>query len=137
MDPDLFNAVIGIAGALYFVAVLITLGRMIAGPNSLDRLVGLDSITAMLQCTLAAYMAWRLDTTVVYAMLVIALLGFLSSLAVAKFRVPDEHRDPEEITSDYALSEYTHDPQVAELSVDNATTAATIELTAERLENQQ
>lgn len=73
---------------------MITLGHMIAGPNSLDRLVALESTTAMLQGMLAAFMAWSLDTSVVYPMLIIALLGFLSSLAVAKFRVPDDGKQP-------------------------------------------
>ncbi|EEB63621.1 monovalent cation/H+ antiporter complex subunit F [Corynebacterium amycolatum] len=94
MNPEVFNTLLGVAAAGYFIAVLITLGHMIAGPNSLDRLVSLESMTAMLQGMLAAFMAWSLDTSVVYPMLIIALLGFLSSLAVAKFRVPDDGKTP-------------------------------------------
>ena len=94
MNPEVFNTLLGVAAAGYFIAVMITLGHMIAGPNSLDRLVALESTTAMLQGMLAAFMAWSLDTSVVYPMLIIALLGFLSSLAVAKFRVPDDGQQP-------------------------------------------
>ena len=94
MNPEVFNILLGVAAAGYFIAVMITLGHMIAGPNSLDRLVALESMTAMLQGMLAAFMAWSLDTSVVYPMLIIALLGFLSSLAVAKFRVPDDGKVP-------------------------------------------
>lgn len=94
MNPEVFNTLLGVAAAGYFIAVMITLGHMIAGPNSLDRLVSLESMTAMLQGMLAAFMAWSLDTSVVYPMLIIALLGFLSSLAVAKFRVPDDGKVP-------------------------------------------
>lgn len=94
MNPEVFNILLGVAAAGYFIAVMITLGHMIAGPNSLDRLVALESMTAMLQGMLAAFMAWSLDTSVVYPMLIIALLGFLSSLAVAKFRVPDDGKQP-------------------------------------------
>ena len=94
MNPEVFNILLGVAAAGYFIAVMITLGHMIAGPNSLDRLVALESMTAMLQGMLAAFMAWSLDTSVVYPMLIIALLGFLSSLAVAKFRVPDDGQQP-------------------------------------------
>ena len=94
MNPEVFNTLLGVAAAGYFIAVMITLGHMIAGPNSLDRLVALESMTAMLQGMLAAFMAWNLDTSVVYPMLIIALLGFLSSLAVAKFRVPDDGKQP-------------------------------------------
>ena len=84
MNPEVFNTLLGVAAA----------GYLIAGPNSLDRLVALESTTAMLQGMLAAFMAWSLDTSVVYPMLIIALLGFLSSLAVAKFRVPDDGKQP-------------------------------------------
>ena len=94
MNPEVFNILLGVAAAGYFIAVMITLGHMIAGPNSLDRLVALESMTAMLQGMLAAFMAWSFDTSVVYTMLIIALLGFLSSLAVAKFRVPDDGKQP-------------------------------------------
>ena len=94
MNPEVFNILLGVAAAGYFIAVMITLGHMIAGPNSLDRLVALESTTAMLQGMLAVFMAWSLDTSVVYPMLIIALLGFLSSLAVAKFRVPDDGKQP-------------------------------------------
>ena len=94
MNPEVFSILLGVAAAGYFIAVMITLGHMIAGPNSLDRLVALESMTAMLQGMLAAFMAWSLDTSVVYPMLIIALLGFLSSLAVAKFRVPDDGKQP-------------------------------------------
>ena len=94
MNPEVFNILLGVAAAGYFIAVMITLGHMIAGPNSLDRLVALESTTAMLQGMLAAFMAWSLDTSVVYPMLISALLGFLSSLAVAKFRVPDDGKQP-------------------------------------------
>ena len=94
MNPEVFNILLGVAAAGYFIAVMITLGHMIAGPNSLDRLVALESMTARLQGMLAAFMAWSLDTSVVYPMLIIALLGFLSSLAVAKFRVPDDGKQP-------------------------------------------
>lgn len=90
MDPQIYNLLLAIAAAIYFVAVLIALGRMLAGPNSMDRLVSLESMIAMSQGMLAAYIAWTLDTSVVYAMLVIALLGFISSLSVARFRVPDK-----------------------------------------------
>ena len=38
MNPEVFNILLGVAAAGYFIAVMITLGHMIAGPNSLDRL---------------------------------------------------------------------------------------------------
>lgn len=94
MSPDIYNLLLAAAGAIFFVAVLLTLGRMLTGPNSMDRLVALDSVIAMSQGMLAVYIAWSMDTSVVYAMVVIALLGFIASLAVARFRVPDKRPAP-------------------------------------------
>ena len=49
----------------------------------------MDGFTAMFQCALATYMCWSLDTSVVSAMLVIALLGFISTVSVTRFRKRD------------------------------------------------
>ena len=59
----------------------------------MDRLLSLESLIAMLQGMFAAYIAWSADTAWAYPMLVVALLGFISSLAVARFRTPDARGD--------------------------------------------
>ena len=43
----------------------------------------------MIQCSMATYICWTLDTTVTNFMMVIALLGFISSVSVARFRKRD------------------------------------------------
>ena len=58
-----------------------------AGP--LDRAIGNDAIAASLQCVLALHICWTLDTTVVNVMIVIALLGFISTVSVTRFRKRD------------------------------------------------
>lgn len=92
MDPQIYTTLLTVTAGLYFVAALTALGRLLAGPNSMDRLVSLESMIAMTQGMLAVYIAWSMDTSVAYAMLVIALLGFISSLSVARFRVPDQRQ---------------------------------------------
>ena len=57
--------------------------------SPLDRAIGNDAIAASLQCVLALYICWSLDTTVVNVMIVIALLGFIATLSVARFRKRD------------------------------------------------
>ncbi|QPK83038.1 cation:proton antiporter [Corynebacterium qintianiae] len=90
MDPFVYNVVLGIA-AVMLVAGLFVIGwRIVVGPTSLDRVLGNDAFTASLQCVLALYICWTIDTTVVNAMIVIALLGFIASLAVARFRRRDD-----------------------------------------------
>ncbi len=89
MDNSLYNVFLGIAAVLIAAAFLMLAWRVIVGPDSMDRLLGNDAITASLQCALALYICWTLDTTVVNAMIVIALLGFIASLSVARFRKRD------------------------------------------------
>lgn len=89
MDPAIYNAFLLVAALFFGAAFLLTSYRILAGPNSLDRLLGLDGLVAMIQCALATYVCWSLDLTVSGAMLVVALLGFISSVSVARFRKKD------------------------------------------------
>ena len=79
-----------VAAVMFAVAFLLVGYRMLVGPNSMDRMQALDTTVAILQCALGAYICWSLDTTVVNAMVVLALLGFISSVAVTRFRKRDE-----------------------------------------------
>ncbi|SDL94328.1 cation:proton antiporter [Corynebacterium sanguinis] len=90
MDPNLYNIFLGIAAAFLVAGLFIIGWRIVVGPNSLDRVLGNDAFTASLQCVLALYICWTIDTTVVNAMIVIALLGFIASLSVARFRRRDD-----------------------------------------------
>ncbi len=89
MDDAIYNSVLTVAAVLLAAGFMITTWRLIVGPNSLDRVISMDGIVASLQCALATYICWTLDTTVVNAMVVVALLGFISSLSVARFRKRD------------------------------------------------
>ncbi|AKK04014.1 monovalent cation/H+ antiporter complex subunit F [Corynebacterium epidermidicanis] len=90
MNPALYELLLQVATIIFAVAFLINGYRLLAGPNSLDRLLSLDATVAMIQCALAVYICWSLDTTVAYAMLVVALLGFIGSVSVTKFRKADD-----------------------------------------------
>lgn len=89
MDPAIYNAVLTAAAIGFAIAFLINGYRLLAGPNSIDRLLSLDATVAMIQCVLALYICWTLDTTVSNAMMVVALLGFISSVAVTRYRKRD------------------------------------------------
>ncbi|MDO4929372.1 MAG: monovalent cation/H+ antiporter complex subunit F [Corynebacterium sp.] len=93
MNPDIYNFFLLLLGCVFAVSFVLTIYRVVAGPNSLDRLVGLDGVTAMMQCSLAVYICWSLDTTISNAMLVVALLGFISTVSVARFRKMDQRRN--------------------------------------------
>ena len=89
MPDTLYDWGLAVAAAMMTVSFLVIVWRIITGPNSLDRLVGMDGFVAAFQCALATYICWSLDTTVVNAMLVIAQLGFISTVAVTRFRRRD------------------------------------------------
>ncbi|MCT1684064.1 multicomponent Na+:H+ antiporter subunit F [Corynebacterium appendicis CIP 107643] len=89
MDDAIYNSVLAVAAVLLVVGFFITTWRLVIGPNSLDRAIAMDGIVASIQCALATYICWTLDTTVVNAMVVVALLGFIGSLSVARFRKRD------------------------------------------------
>lgn len=89
MDPTLYNSFLLVAAVFFSLSFIIMTWRILVGPNSMDRMLGLDGFVAMLQCALATYICWTLDTTVANALLVIALLGFIASVAVARFRKRD------------------------------------------------
>lgn len=63
--------------------------RLVIGPNSLDRVVSLDMIVAVAQCVVAVFIGFSLDATTAPVIIVLALLAFLGSVSVGRFRVPD------------------------------------------------
>lgn len=90
MNPEVYNTVLLVIACVFAVSFILTNYRILAGPNSIDRLLGMDGLSAMIQCALATYICWTLDTSVSYAMLVIATLGFISTVSVARFRKRDD-----------------------------------------------
>ncbi|MEV6431129.1 monovalent cation/H+ antiporter complex subunit F [Nocardia sp. NPDC051463] len=79
-----------VAAALLTAAAVITSYRVLAGPSTLDRVVGIDSLMAIAASGLAVWAAYSDDTTVLPAIVALALVGFLGSAAVARFRVRDD-----------------------------------------------
>ncbi|NKT04712.1 cation:proton antiporter [Rhodococcus hoagii] len=83
-------AVMIVAGVMLVVAALLTTYRLLAGPGSLDRLVAMDTLIATAICGLAVWAAYSGDTTIVPAIVALALVGFVGSVSVARFRVSDD-----------------------------------------------
>jgi multicomponent Na+:H+ antiporter subunit F len=84
------TAVMIIAGVMLVAAALLTTYRLLAGPGSLDRLVAMDTLIATAICGLAVWAAYSGDTTIVPAIVALALVGFVGSVSVARFRVSDD-----------------------------------------------
>ncbi|CAN3126835.1 monovalent cation/H+ antiporter complex subunit F [Mycobacterium sp. smrl_JER01] len=77
------------AGAMLSLAAVATMCRMLLGPTTLDRLVALDTLVAVTMCAIGTWAAFSLDTTVTYSLTALALITFVGSVSVARFRVPD------------------------------------------------
>ena len=86
------NIVWMIAAVMLVAAATLTMFRILAGPNTLDRLVALDAIVAVAMCGLGTWAAFSLDSTVVYGITALSLISFVGSVSVARFRVPDTKR---------------------------------------------
>ncbi|WP_145235699.1 monovalent cation/H+ antiporter complex subunit F [Prescottella equi] len=84
------TAVMIVAGVMLVVAALLTTYRLLAGPGSLDRLVAMDTLIATAICGLAVWAAYSGETTIVPAIVALALVGFVGSVSVARFRVSDD-----------------------------------------------
>lgn len=78
------------------IALFITMIRLVGGPGTLDRMISLDMLAAIAQGGIAIYLAWTKDTTVAAALVALALVAFLGSVSVARFRVNDTIGVPEE-----------------------------------------
>ncbi|MDY6870666.1 MAG: monovalent cation/H+ antiporter complex subunit F [Actinomycetota bacterium] len=81
-----------IAGVMLSTAAAATMLRLLAGPSTLDRLVALDTLVAVTMCAIGTWAAFSLNTTVTYSLTALALISFMGSVSVARFRVPDIRR---------------------------------------------
>jgi multicomponent Na+:H+ antiporter subunit F len=77
------------AAVMLTIAAAVTMIRLLTGPSTLDRLVALDTLVAVTMCGIGVWAAYSLDTTVTYGMTALALISFVGSVSVARFRVPD------------------------------------------------
>lgn len=80
------NLVVMIVCAVLLVAAaLITLFRVERGPSMLDRIVALDVLVAALIGCLALVSLWFGRTDLVLVLTVLALVGFVGSVTLARF----------------------------------------------------
>ena len=83
-----------IAAGMLIAAAAITGFRLLAGPGTLDRLVALDTFVAVTMCGIGTWAAYSLDTTATYSLTALALITFVGSVSVARFRVRDTDQEP-------------------------------------------
>lgn len=80
-------AVIPLALFLFSISLLLNLYRLLRGPDIVDRILGLDTlnVNAIAVIVLAGL---YMDTTLIFeAALLIALMGFVGTIAMTKYLV--------------------------------------------------
>jgi multicomponent K+:H+ antiporter subunit F len=77
--------VIPIAFAMMAIALLLNLWRLLRGPSAADRVVALDTMYINTLAILVLLGVWRGSSLFFEAGLVIAMLGFVGTIALAKF----------------------------------------------------
>jgi len=74
-----------LVSALLFAAASLVLVRIVRGPTTLDRIVAVDVLLAVVVCAVAAEAAYTRDATSLPILVVLSILGFIGSVSVARF----------------------------------------------------
>ena len=85
-----------LAAVMLTLAAATTMFRLLAGPGTLDRLIALDTLIAVTMCGVGTWAAYSLDATVTYSLAALALISFVGSVSIARFRVRDAPANAEE-----------------------------------------
>ncbi|WP_017569447.1 monovalent cation/H+ antiporter complex subunit F [Nocardiopsis halotolerans] len=86
-------------GVMLGVAALLGVTRMLIGPDILDRAISVDVLLASALTGVGAYAAFSRDPTVLPTLLVLSLLGFVSSVSIAKFVARRRHEEQEHLAA--------------------------------------
>lgn len=79
------NVVVVICAVLLGVSALLALWRVERGPSMLDRTIAVDVLTSLLVASIATYAAWTRRADLVPVLLALSLVGFLTSVTIARF----------------------------------------------------
>lgn len=79
------SVVLIIAAAVFAIAALITVYKIVVGPSILDRAVASDVLLTEVMCVLGVEMAINHHTRSLPVLLIIAAVGVFGSIAIARF----------------------------------------------------
>ncbi|MCP8464366.1 K+/H+ antiporter subunit F [Pseudomonas sp. ZM23] len=71
--------------ALLGLAVLLTVARLIRGPGAADRILALDTLSIEAIALIVLFGMWKGSGLYFEAALLIAVMGFVSTVALSKF----------------------------------------------------
>ncbi|WP_336714305.1 monovalent cation/H+ antiporter complex subunit F [Arthrobacter sp. USHLN218] len=90
----IMDIVLVIVGAILTIAAAVAIFRVVKGPSILDRVMGIDVLLAIVCAGIIADMAVRKHQDNLTLVVIISLVGFIGSVAVARYvidRRPHEH----------------------------------------------
>ncbi|GAB4064563.1 hypothetical protein GCM10028777_11230 [Angustibacter speluncae] len=90
------TVLVGTAAAVLAVAAFLVLARMTLGPTMLDRALSFDVLIAVAICAVAVDAALRRTAENLPLVLVATLLGFVGSVAIARFTPGSDDVEDEE-----------------------------------------
>lgn len=73
------------ASACYGVALLLDLWRIAVGPDAADRILALDTMVINVIALLVLYGIWRGTSIYFEAAMLVAMVGFVSTVAYCRF----------------------------------------------------
>lgn len=76
-------------GSVLVLASLLTVIRIVTGPSVLDRVVASDVLVSIVVCALGAQTALVEGTSTLPILITLSLVGFMGSVAVARFVARD------------------------------------------------
>ncbi len=100
------TVVYGICFALLAVSALLTLGRLERGRSILDRMLALDVMTALVLGAVIVIAAATGRDDVVPVLIVLALVGFVGSVSIARFAAADSADEARILTAEELRAEY-------------------------------
>jgi multicomponent Na+:H+ antiporter subunit F len=101
--------VVVVCAVMLVVGAVCALVRAEKGPSILDRTVALDVLVATMIAGVGVYAAWHRRADVVPVLVVLSLVGFVGSVAIARFAAVEPEgegrvRTREEIAADAAAA---------------------------------
>jgi multicomponent Na+:H+ antiporter subunit F len=88
------SILLGVIMAVFGVAAVLTVIRIVRGPSILDRAVASDVLLTEVMCVLGAEMAINGHTRSIPVLLIIAAVGVFGSIAVARFVARRDNTTP-------------------------------------------
>lgn len=77
-----------------FIAAVFSVIRIVAGPKTLDRMIGVDLLVTTIVGAIGLEAVYHRNTTTLPVLVVLTLVGFVGSVAVARFSTYETKTKP-------------------------------------------